>query len=67
MILKNNMSTNVDLISCIISVLTGWLIGIGVAIPLKNIKFKTVCIQAVVILLYILLLYVCFMRYNLTI
>ena len=40
---------------------------IPVIIALLNIKFKAVCIQAVVILLYILLLYVCYMRYNLTI
>ena len=47
----------INLIMCIYSLLIGWLVGVGIAIDIKDIKPKVVFIQFIVILLCTILLY----------
>ena len=47
----------IDLLMCICSLFFGWLVGVGIAIDIKDIKLKVVFVQFIVILLYAILLY----------
>lgn len=49
--------TLLNLIMCICSLFFGWLVGVGIAIDIKDIKPKVVFMQFIVILLYAILLY----------
>ena len=49
-----------DLIMCICSLFFGWLVGVCIAIDIKDIKLKVVFVQFIVILLYAILLYMAY-------